>query len=1061
MSDLLSVAGSVVGIVSLGIQLCQGAVSFARSIKGREKDLAEGIKEIQMLNSILVSLNTIALAIDRAKIDSADIRQCLLSTRTILRDFELYLIKLRGPQYSDGWRVPDKALRSIKYPFHESGILSLRQSAQRLLDTLKLALDAASLQSSLSQRDKLETIDTFVKNLDSESQANKGEMATLNDQARLNAEQLRQMESTIKDTMADVLQRLASTQTVVRDVEQNIVTRITMVDDSIASGHLDTQAKLEELTKKIEQLSAASTLTARIFQEAKPQGSQLEDETCNFPAERTRRRPTRYPARGTCTCRSRKPVRTSIEYKYWHFRLAIDQHRFPEHETDCLLYRIDEKATSKTHVVIPLKMAWFSRRIILACVELALGTGKPGISVTLKNRVPQEHDPFYKEILGLELDVLRLSRDRYRDQKHAITQLFATFEQLTLTLYRDRKSSPHNRDERGQSHAMAFFQIILGDINDDIALIPSFFDAGMKFVHMLVDMSHETGEGLNIEIIGPLARRRFHEALKQLMSGLVPILQNSSVFPTELAHPRLVPILHTIEDIQYFIDDMEIPPIGRAILSNSLNDLEMCIRDFPESLDERIGISQHTTLDLCVGWPQGLERILQTASGQAACEDWRIDDFASPLSRAIYLGFFESVDLLTRRGSPTGIRPWNTSFFNFESLRSQRLSVNTFKLFVERVASRRRELLSRAQKHLKIFLDYDESSVGDSDAAFLFNALSQAGISDISHLYVDPAYETIFHYRAFHVSQWPMLYRYGFRDQRRHDLLGRTPIMIKRKLPEFCGLLYWLGGHGFLDQTPKVRQDPRIVASATGWHYVAASLGQAGWVPRPDFEAFSDAEFKDKCVCWCNPSGEGCSPFQLYWRSAALSPWLPNFLRYRKPEDLRDFNLEPGPATSMLRLFTFEALEMTHTCCNLDVHPTWELAIQHRNRESFQQIRLDEEELQNAKLLDELMQELVQELREAVSHLGDFKEFIKGRWRRRMSELFVVDSEVVLNMRKTLSNVQTRNVPQSLKNLFGENFEWLGGGCDESHGSDGSSGSDGGDGSDDVYESDHSKNSDK
>jgi hypothetical protein len=145
MSDPLSVAGSVVGIVSLGIQLCQGAVSFARSIKGREKDLAEGIKEIQMLNSILVSLNTIAPAIDRAKIDSADIRQCLLSTRTILRDFEQYLIKLRGPQHSDSWRVPDKALRSIKYPFQESGILSLRQSVQRLLDTLKLALDAASL----------------------------------------------------------------------------------------------------------------------------------------------------------------------------------------------------------------------------------------------------------------------------------------------------------------------------------------------------------------------------------------------------------------------------------------------------------------------------------------------------------------------------------------------------------------------------------------------------------------------------------------------------------------------------------------------------------------------------------------------------------------------------------------------------------------------------------------------------------------------------------------------------------------------------------------------------
>jgi hypothetical protein len=350
--------------------------------------------------------------------------------------------------------------------------------------------------SSLSQRDKLETIDTFVKNLDSESQANKGKMATLNDQARLNAEQLRQIESTIEDTMADVVRRLASTQTVVRDMEQNIVTRITMVDDSITWGHLDTQAKLEELTKKIEQLSAASTLTTKIFQEAEPQRSQLRDETCAFPAERTRRRPTRSFARRICSCKNRRPVRTTVEYKYWNFRLAIDQQRFPEHEPGCLLYRIDEKTTSKTEVVIPLEMACFSRRIILACVELTLGTGKPGIFVTLKNLVPQEYDPVFQEIHRLDWDMKSLKSDRDQDQKHAIARLFAIFERRILSLYRDRKSSPHNRTKWGESHATTFFANILCDGSYDISSMPSVFNAGMRLVRMLVDMSEETGKGL-------------------------------------------------------------------------------------------------------------------------------------------------------------------------------------------------------------------------------------------------------------------------------------------------------------------------------------------------------------------------------------------------------------------------------------------------------------------------------------------------------------------------------------------------------------------------------------
>jgi hypothetical protein len=275
--------------------------------------------------------------------------------------------------------------------------------------------------------------------------------------------------------------------------------------------------------------------------------------------------------------------------------------------------------------------------------------------------------------------------------------------------------------------------------------------------------------------------------------------------------------------------------------------------------------------------------------------------------------------------------------------------------------------------------------------------------------------------------------------------------MISRGWVGIRGSLHWLGEHGFLDQTPTVGQNAQIVKSATGWHYAAAYLGaNLRSFPSGDFEALSKTELKDECVCWCNPQNEGCSPLQLYWKSAIL--WYPMFLGFchpsflsfchLMPKDLRNSNLEAGPATRMMRFFTFEALEMTHTCCSLDKHPTWEFAIQHRSPETFQEIRLDEEEQQSAKLLDDLMEELVLDLREAVSNFGDFKEFIMGLWRCRMSELFAVDSEVVLNMRKTLSNVQTRNVPQSLKNIFGKDFEWLRGGCDESHGSDESSGSD-------------------
>jgi hypothetical protein len=208
-----------------------------------------------------------------------------------------------------------------------------------------------------------------------------------------------------------------------------------------------------------------------------------------------------------------------------------------------------------------------------------------------------------------------------------------------------------------------------------------------------------------------------------------------------------------------FGKDDDIPPIGRAILSTSLEALDACIEEYPESLYEKIG--GYNSLQLCVGWPQGLERLLQTTPGQAICEDWHLDDSESPLCLAIFFGYVDSADLLTRSGSPMGTRDWIKRYFPTPSSEH---SVPTFELVIDRIVSRRKELLSTAQNYLGIFLDYSESYVVDGDAAFIFQALSQAGIAGISHLYVDPTYETIFLSDAFDPNDWPILYDRGFRE---------------------------------------------------------------------------------------------------------------------------------------------------------------------------------------------------------------------------------------------------------------------------------------------------------
>jgi hypothetical protein len=234
-----------------------------------------------------------------------------------------------------------------------------------------------------------------------------------------------------------------------------------------------------------------------MVREAVPRRPLPNHEASSQPAEQNRRRLTTNSAQSICTCRNRSPVRTSVNYKYWNFRLAIDQERFPDHEKGCPLYKINNKTTSRTQIDIPLKMASFSRCTILACVELVLGTGKPGVSVNLKNLVPAEKDPFYRILEDFDRNMLLLQWYPGVLGKHiTVESTFGEFKQEIVSLYRSRKSSPYYRNERGQSHATIFFNAAFIWRLRTGLLMPDFFNMSMKLFHMLVEMSDETGGDL-------------------------------------------------------------------------------------------------------------------------------------------------------------------------------------------------------------------------------------------------------------------------------------------------------------------------------------------------------------------------------------------------------------------------------------------------------------------------------------------------------------------------------------------------------------------------------------
>lgn len=53
MSDPFSVAGSAVGIVSLGLAVCQGIIGYYNAYKGQEDEVDEMLEKTSRLASIL------------------------------------------------------------------------------------------------------------------------------------------------------------------------------------------------------------------------------------------------------------------------------------------------------------------------------------------------------------------------------------------------------------------------------------------------------------------------------------------------------------------------------------------------------------------------------------------------------------------------------------------------------------------------------------------------------------------------------------------------------------------------------------------------------------------------------------------------------------------------------------------------------------------------------------------------------------------------------------------------------------------------------------------------
>jgi len=146
MADPLSVTGSAVGMISLGITVCQSLVSYYSSWKDYEDDirrmhlyLEDVSNRLQAIQTILQSSSFPAAA--RPQVESA----VLLCTGDI-RILEKELVKIQNGKLPVGLGDKIKAhLRRAQYPFKEATLGKLKDSVIALQTNLGVALSLLSV----------------------------------------------------------------------------------------------------------------------------------------------------------------------------------------------------------------------------------------------------------------------------------------------------------------------------------------------------------------------------------------------------------------------------------------------------------------------------------------------------------------------------------------------------------------------------------------------------------------------------------------------------------------------------------------------------------------------------------------------------------------------------------------------------------------------------------------------------------------------------------------------------------------------------------------------------
>ncbi|ERF73404.1 hypothetical protein EPUS_08547 [Endocarpon pusillum Z07020] len=585
-----------------------------------------------------------------------------------------------------------------------------------------------------------------------------------------------------------------------------------------------------------------------------------------------------------------------------------------------------------------------------------------------------------------------------------ISEILDSIMPRLLRLFAERQASPTDVNELGQSllHVALMFMIRgleldLRTLHSLHQLLLSLFASGVP-----ADTCDMTGRSILDTWIHVLSWTNLgSDSTSASMSITSELVDHGAEILTSVGQSWLYHkgsyMISSFLRLYDFAETCRCGPLSMALIRRSEKDVRRILAKVPSALTERNAVGQ-TPLHISCGWPLGIKLLLDAGAQDIIdCTD-NIGPRYPAFVYASEFSCLESLELLLEA---------ECSFFPLCSIGGQNRYSCSFDFALlsgsQDAGSRLIQSLTDRRERLKALaldnLPFEETAkfnlcsntILDEKSYDIYAALQANAVNVPESLAVPSARISVYHMYFLSPGLAEEMYKRGFHDIDAYDGHGLTPLMSHHST-DLC-LEFWLLSHGAdLHATPNVLRRSNMNLDATAAHYLGAKIAHQFISYDLDSRCSKlDSKVHDLAnllcsifepdICLCGCSSRGCHPAtmmfkEFVWRldmdgSIKHLSWIGQIMRQTSLIDDAPCWL-PGEA---IRVFTFDALSIRHTCCRYDG-----LWICLREEEEREELR--EEDRFRLQLLEELVAEFEEKYTELEVGLV---EFFEGYWLTRMT----------------------------------------------------------------------------